>query len=125
MPSPHILRELRVRTGTAFNTTFTNANVAATWSVTNSTKLRTTTIDLSDLLYDGKADDTLQTRMYAKPPMVPTIRKGAFKFSTYLEGANAAITVNPVATLLSTVLGGAITSPPTARSITLTVREYE
>lgn len=115
MASPKNIRELRYLSGTTANTAYTAASNAA-WAAGTATKLRTTAYDDSGLEYSSEKDATLETRLFANRAPVPTLRKGSFSFSTYLGAAEADTSANPVATLLSKIMGGI--ASPTARTYT-------
>ncbi len=117
MGSPYALRQFRYRTANPFSSTFTNA-AADYWNTDNSVALRVVAFDDSGLAQEGIPDETLQTRLYGHSPSVPGLRKGALTVSTYMEGAQSDLTVNPVATVLSKMLG-AVQSPTNARSTTI------
>jgi hypothetical protein len=117
MASPASIRELRYRSGTTFNTTFIAADTAATWSVTNSTKLRVTSCDLSGLTYEADDDPTLESQLLRGRAKIPTLRKGVIKFGAWAEGGESTTAANPMATLLSKICGG-IVNPATARTAT-------
>jgi hypothetical protein len=116
---PFRVRELRYISGTTFNTAHTNAATGATWGAGNATKLRCQTLDLSNLLYAQEPDETLESILHAGRAPIPTLRTGNVQFSMYLEGALAAATANPLATLLSKIMGG-IANPTANRTDTFT-----
>ena len=117
MASPVNIREVRFVSGTTFNTAHTAADNAA-WAPGTATKLRVLTSDASGLVYASEEDATLEQRLFAGRSPIPTLRNGQFSFATYLEGAYTNITANPVATLLSKIMGG-VASPATARTDTV------
>lgn len=109
MASPAKIRELRVRPVATFNSNFTNGG-ASTWNVidSNAYKLRVQEYDDSGLTREGIPDETLQTRMYAKPDPVPGLSKGKLKFSFFAGSASGA-NVNTAPTeaiIVNAFLGG-------------------
>lgn len=116
MASPKALRELRYLSGTTRNTTYTAADDAA-WAPGTATKLRPMDFDDSGLVMGSEADTTHQQRFYSRPANIATTRGGSFSFSTYFGAAESDATANPVATLLSKIMGGI--ELPTTRSYTL------
>lgn len=114
MASPVRVRELRYLSGTTFNTTFTAADDAA-WAAGTAVKLRPISFDASGLDYSSEADPTLESQLYRGRPNIPLIRTGGIKFGLFLEGAQSDTAANPVATLLSKILGG-IQGPASSRT---------
>jgi len=110
------LRELRVKIGTTFNTSFTNA-AATDWNTDNSTKIRATEIDTTGLVQEGLEDETVQARKYAKKSPHPGLRKGSVKFTMYADGAPSGVTAGGLGNLLEAAMGG-IQNPTNARSTT-------
>lgn len=112
MGSPARLRELRVKVGTTFNTNHANAGGATGWNVDYSTvhKLPIVAFDDSGLTRPGLEDETIQTRMHAKPASIPGLSKGALKFSTYLEGAHANVGYPSSINVLRALCGGMATA---------------
>ena len=109
------IRELRYRDPSGFSTTFTDAS-SGTWAPGTAVKLRTTAFDDSGLEFSAEPDAELQQDIYGRPAPIPTIRRGRFSFGTYLGSAESDATANPVATLLSKIMGGI--DLPTARTDT-------
>jgi hypothetical protein len=107
MASPQSLRELRFLVGTTFNTTFTNA-ASLSWNAVDATahKVRVTEYDDSGLVQEGIEDETLQTRMHAKPAAVEGLRKGTLKISTYAGAAYSNLAVPPEMNIVRAMMGG-------------------
>lgn len=113
--APNRIREVRYLNGTSLNTTFTAASNAA-WAAGTATKLRVIDdVDQSSLEYPSEPDPTLESQLYRARAHIPTIRTGSVKFSMFLEGAESDTSANPVATLLSHIMGG-IQNPNSART---------
>lgn len=116
MANPNAIRELRlINTGTTFNTQHVSANAAA-WNITNTVQLRIQSWDATDLKYESQPDGTLQSRLHGAPYHIPTLRKGGVKFKCYLPTADNAVTIDPVANVLSAIMGGTVIAP-TSRTL--------
>lgn len=105
MAVPERIRELRYLSGTTFKKTHTAAD-DATWAAGTATKLRITSFDASGLVYAGEEDPTLESQWYHGRPNIPTLRNGVLKFSMFGEGGESDGSANPLATLLSKIMGG-------------------
>jgi hypothetical protein len=118
MASPRAIRELRYLSGTTRNTSYTAASNAA-WAPGTAAKLRPMDYDASGLVQGSEADTTHQQRFYSRPANIATTRNGSFSFSTYLGAAESDESENPVATLLSKIMGGIASPGAGGRSQTL------
>lgn len=108
---PSRIRELRVLTGTTFNTTHAAAN-SATWDA--ATKLAPNSVDLSKLEDKGIAKKTLQTRLGAGAGFSQGLAVGSITFAIP-AGVGSSNTTAPIeATLASKIMGGLYS--PSAKS---------
>ncbi len=82
------------------STTFGNADSFS------GTKLRITSFDDSGLRHQAEPSADMHDRYYTGSPAVPTLRVGTFGFSMYLGSGSSDTTANPIATLLSKIMGG-------------------
>lgn len=114
MANPNKIKEFRYLSGTTFNTDYTAADDAA-WAAGTAEKLMITNLDLSGLVHEGLENPEIESSMMAKGAFIPGLRVGSIKVSTYLGAANSDISANPVATLLSKIMGG-IANPSSART---------
>jgi hypothetical protein len=110
------VRETRYLSGTTFNTTHTNA-AANAWAAGTAVKIRVHDVDLSGLEYSSEPDNTMRSNLWDEPANIPTIRGGTVKFGSFAEGAYSNTTNNPVAVLLSKIMGGI--QAPLNRSISV------
>lgn len=114
---PERIRELRVRVGTTFNTSFTAAN-DSTWNpdtMTDGYKVNATSFDASGLIHNGVESAVLQDRLFgASEANVPALRDGNLKFSMYLGKGSSSVSQNFECSLLGAVLGA--TQNPSTKS---------
>lgn len=100
-----MLREARFLTGATPSTAYTAASNAA-WAAGTATKMRIQSLDDGGLVREVVKDATTQQRHYSSPAVITTTRKGSFSLSMFLGAAESDLTANPMATLLSKILGG-------------------
>lgn len=111
MAKPSKIREVRYTSGTTFLTAYTAANDAS-WAAGTANKLRVQACDMGGLEYKGLEDASLQTSMWAKPPNIPSLRVGDIKLSMFAPSGSANTTADPIATLMSLIMGG-LSNPAT------------
>lgn len=112
------IRDIRLKLGTTFNTTFTAAN-AAGWNMGADSgdtvyRVNATSWDASALVHEGIENTQVQTSLFDSSANVPGLRTGEAKLGMYLGKGSSDTTAPFMATLLSKFFGNI--ANPTAKT---------